>query len=577
MMNRPLRSLIIGASIFGLFLPAAQAAQDAGTDSALYLGSGARAIAMGRAGVTAFDSAFAADWNPGSLGFSPQCSVALQHASLFGDALHESLGFVFPTLDYGTASLTIARIEVGGIERRDEFNLPRGDFGMIEQQAVVGYGYNVWGPFSAGTAIRVHDLRLDGKTSTSPGIDAGIAYTQPFETKILKAVSAGFSCRNALGPVLKLNQEADQLFPTWRLGTSVNMELVPDFPDQLIIRVEAEKPERADMRIHAGLEYTVYDLVSVRGGWDHEYLSTGIGVTYLGITFDYALSFPDLGMRHLMTLSYAIGQNVTERRANRESDTERRRKEIVENMKNKIIQDYKIQAKEHTRKQEFEEAAKLWEKILDWEPDNADAKTKLAHVEEEIVRVENARDLKSAQTYMRKKQYIDVMVECQRILDRDPKNAIAKGLNSQAEKKAQNLGKYSYTTNVKMLKRIREEYQLGLQSYTKRDYLEAVKHWERVIEATPLQKQVYRYLQSARTRIMKAQKAKGRTPKAAKQSKKKKMYKEAVELSRGGKLKDAVRSWEKLVKENPEDNDAKQNLDKTRKNLIDSQKKGIRW
>ncbi|MCK5240994.1 PorV/PorQ family protein [bacterium] len=577
-MRKYLRSLIIGASIAGLAFPlSAQAAPDAGTDSALYLGSGARAIAMGRTGVTAFDSAFTADWNPGSLGFSPQCSVSLQHASLFGNAWHESLGFVFPTLDYGTLSLTFARMEVGGIERRDEYNLPRGDFGMTEQQAVIGYGYNVWGPFSAGTALRVHNLRLDGLTGTSPGIDAGIAFKLPLRTIILKEVSSGFSCRNALGPALKLSNEADRLFPTWRLGAAVKMELVPDFPDRLIIRAEAEKPERADIRRQVGLEYTVYDLVSVRGGWDHEYLSAGIGVTYLGLTFDYALSFPDLGMRHLMTLSYAIGQSVIERRANRERDAERRRQKIVENMKNKIIRDYIAQAKIHTQKQEFEEAAKLWEKVLDWAPDNAEAKTKLAHMEEEIVRVKNSRDLKTAQDYLRKKQYIDVMVECQRVLERDPKNAIAKSLHAQAEKKAQNLGKFSYTTNVKLLQRIREEYQLGLQAYTKRDYLEAVKHWERVIEASPLQKQVYRYLQSARTRILKAQKTKNKTPKIARENKKKRMYKKAVEFSREGKLKDAVRSWEKLVKENPNDRDAKQNLDKTRKNLIDSQKKGIRW
>jgi len=571
--------VLIGLSILGFgFAETNHAAQDAGTDSALYLGTGARAIAMGRAGVTESESAFTADWNPGGLGFIPQCAVAVQHASLFGDALHESIGFVYPSLDWGVVALTLSRLEVGDIERRNEHNLPTGNFGMVEQQANLAYGYPVWGPFSAGASLRIHDLRLDGLVSTAPGMDAGIFFKLPVENDILKEVRSGFSCRNALSPVIKLKDEGDQLFPTWRLGGSAKIELVPDFPDRLLIRVEAEKPERADIRWHAGLEYTIYNVVSLRGGWDHEYFSAGVGVAYWDITLNYAVSFPTIGMRHLMTLSYAIGQSVSALRAKREAEAERERQKIIENMKNKIIADYKKQANALTQDHKFKEAAKLWEKILDWEPENSQAKAQLDHVQKEIIRIENARNLKAAHDYMRKKHYIDVMVECQMVLERDPENAIAKSLYTQAEKKAQRLGKFSLTTNMQMLERIRQEYQLGLEAYTKRNYIEAVKHWEKVIETTPLQKQVYRYLQNARTRILKAQQAKSRAVKVlTKESKRQKLYKEAVNLSCSGKLKEAVRSWEKLVEENPEDQDARKNLEKTRQNLIESQKKGIRW
>ena len=34
----------------------------------------------------------------------------------------------------------------------------------------------------------------------------------------------------------------------------------------MLVRLEAQKPERADFRWHAGLEYQMYDAIALRGG-----------------------------------------------------------------------------------------------------------------------------------------------------------------------------------------------------------------------------------------------------------------------------------------------------------------------
>jgi TolA-binding protein len=64
---------------------------------------------------------------------------------------------------------------------------------------------------------------------------------------------------------------------------------------------------------------------------------------------------------------------------------------------------------------------------------------------------------------------------------------------------------------------------------------------------------------------------------SAAEQKRQDLYKQAVSLSTSGKLKDATITWEKLLKENPKDEDAKKNLDKTRTDLINSEKHGISW
>ncbi|MEW6517554.1 MAG: PorV/PorQ family protein [candidate division FCPU426 bacterium] len=571
--------LLIGLGL-GLTLAAPQVApagQDAGSDSVLEMGAGARAVAMGRTGVVEDQSAYAAQWNPGSLGFLPRPAAAVQHAALFGDARHESLAVVYPTLDYGTFSLILMRLDLAGVEGRDADNLPTGEFSFVEQQASLGYGYPVWGPLSLGAALKVHDLRLAGYAGTGVGVDAGALARFPLETVWLEEVAVAAACRNLVGPSLRLHQETDRLPAGYRAGAAARFSFIDSIPDSLWVRAEAEKGEQSDWRLHAGVEYSLYDSVAVRGGWDQEYFSAGAGVTYAGFSLDYAVSFPVLGLRHLVTLSVALGKDMAAQRAERTSQEEKRRQEIVANLQKKIIADYRRQAQASAAKRDFSEAAKGWEKILDWDPNDAEAREQLAVAQREIIRQQNAQDIQDAQEQMRKQEYIDVLVSCQQVLERDPENEIAKALYDQAEKKASRLGSYSLNTNFKQLENIREEYQLGLKAYTQRRFSEAITHWEKVIETTPLQKQVYRYLQSARQRVLAAQEKKTAPTAPAEPTKQQKLYKEAVEQSRNGNLKAAVRTWEKLVKENPEDQDAKQNFEETRKNLIDSQKKGISW
>ncbi|NTV53254.1 MAG: hypothetical protein HGA76_09630 [Candidatus Firestonebacteria bacterium] len=592
---------LFSAWLAALALPAA-ASQDAGTQPALYLGTGAQASALGRTGATESGTVAAADWNPSGLGQVPRMALLLQHSPLYAGALHDTLAFAYPLLDWGTVAVSWMRLELGDIERRDADNLPGGNFGFLEQQVSVSYGREIWGPLSLGLTLKALDLHLDGLQSTSPGADAGclVRFPEPFapepETKIknsgtsvpaaapaegelVREIRLGGSVTNAVGPQLKLRYDAERLSPAYRAGAALDLNLLAGIPNTLSLRVDGEKPEQANWRVHAGAEFSFYGHYALRAGWDNEYPSAGAGLEIVGITLDYAVSFPEVGLRHLLTLSAAFGDDLRDLQVRRKAEESRQRRLVVEKLKNSIVADYDRQAKEQAATGNYREAVKLWEKVLDWDPTNHETQENVKRARAEIQRQEISAMLENAEKYFKEERYVEVMVECRRVLELEPEHPQAGNLYQRAEKKATTLGELAFAKEVKALARIREHYLLGLKAYASRHWEEAIKNWEEVIADSPMQKQVYQYLEQARQQYEKSKAGTIiRVPAvSAAEQKRQDLYKQAVSLSTSGKLKDATITWEKLLKENPKDEDAKKNLDKTRSDLINSEKHGIRW
>jgi len=587
-MTHSIRICLTALVLAAFWISSAHAALDSGTEPALYLGGGARAVALGRTGATTSGSVFALDWNPAGLAQVPRIQAGLQHAQLFGGAAHNMLELAYPVLDWGTVAAGFTRLELGGIERRDEENQPAGQFGYTEQQAALGLARQIWGPLSLGVVGKVHTLRLDGVEGSGLGLDAGAMLVLPHPLgapsagvpQILQAVRAGASVCNVVGPQLKLRNATDRFPAVYRLGGAVDLDLLADIPDTLSLLVDVEKPELAGPRWHAGLEYSFYRYFAVRGGWDHEYFSLGAGLQYAGVSLDYALSFPVLGLRHLVTLTVAFGEDLDQIRAKRQEEAEQQKQRIVQKLKDTITSQYVREAKTAAGRGLYREAARLWQKVLDWEPENREAKEKLQAAQEELRRRQIATSLENARKYFDGQQYVNAMLECRQVLELDPANGQAIQLYAQAENRASSLGEAATSKEVTAVARMRKLYLQGMKAYTRKDWKAAVASWEQVAAETPLQQQVSDYLEQARRQLAQAGEAGAVAEPAAKpvpEEVERKLYKEAVDLSRNGKLKDAVHTWEKLLEKNPADEDAKENLEKTRQDLIDSQKRGIRW
>jgi len=166
--------------------------EGAGTESPLGLGAGGRALGMGRAATALSADATALFWNSARLSVVPQRELALFHTQLFVDDVLYSTAFIaLPTLDLGTFAVGYQRLDVGGIERRDDRNQLLGEIHNGESSLLLGYG-RAFGPsLSLGAALRIVQQELDTASDAGIGLNLGLAYERGFGASHLSVQTSG--------------------------------------------------------------------------------------------------------------------------------------------------------------------------------------------------------------------------------------------------------------------------------------------------------------------------------------------------------------------------------------------------
>lgn len=274
---------------FHLPLPAGE---DDGGFAASFLdwGVDARAIALGRAYSAAASGSSALFWNPAAIAQSGLIDIQAMHSLLYLDR----------RLTFGAVAFPLSRVSIAA----GWFNL---NIGQIQQR---GTGGELLGEFSdqenlimAGGAIPAfslpgaavylgavaryyHHLLFDYRGS-GLGSDGGILVR--FKNPALKYFSVSVVAQN-LGAKLKWNTSSnrEETIPrSFRVGMALAPKLLP-----VHLMADLEKSEFRKARFHVGMEYWLSRL-ALRGGWDHDRLTGGIGLLLSaagkGILLNYAV------------------------------------------------------------------------------------------------------------------------------------------------------------------------------------------------------------------------------------------------------------------------------------------------
>jgi hypothetical protein len=228
----------------------------------------------------------------------------------------EMAGTLGSYLAYGLSFITYG---VGNIDARNDYGDSLGLFSDMENALSVSVAGRFLWNISAGASVRylyagMHkdknaDPSLDlGEQANGIGVDIGATW-EPLEY-----LCAGLSVQNIGSKLWWSTGIREDVLTSVRLGVAGLF-----LKKSLIAEIDILKTLQQPIQLCGGIQYTLFDIVSFRGGIsadaDYENIhmrspdySLGLGVRYSFFGFDYALIIPDsdLGLSHKLSLAISL-------------------------------------------------------------------------------------------------------------------------------------------------------------------------------------------------------------------------------------------------------------------------------
>jgi tetratricopeptide (TPR) repeat protein len=472
----------------------------AGTRSLFNFGFGARAMGLGNAFVALADDPTAVYWNTAGLDHIYRQSVTLFHASLYGGALYDFIGYAYPTLDIGTFAAGLARIGVGDIIETDKNNWDFGGntFSMEKYRLYFGYGLRLPWDLSGGLAIKVErsaftgTVRYGDDIGVGIGLDLGIMYRPTFSnSSYLRDWSVGINVQNLFSPQIKEGRQADILPLSLKFGLMRTIRFVGG-GNGLNVLLDLDMSPDTDIGFSFGTEYSYKGMGKVRLGYNNTGIALGAGVEYSMFQIDYAFNNPStdgiLDPIHRISLSVNFGMNRDEMfeivEELRRIEEERIITEIREADKQKFIADHLQKADAYFQEKSYLDAIVEYQQVIGADPFHQHAKIMLdsanLSLDQELEQRQNqaivaALDKDRAEAdrqfieehynkgrlFLDKKQYTEALIEFNLALERDPDNqTVRSGIR---------------TTNRRLGEDINSLVRRARSEFEKQNYSEALR------------------------------------------------------------------------------------------------------
>lgn len=281
---------------------------DPGDNAASFLriGVGAKPAAMGEAYAGVSGDLMALYSNPAGLSSLFGYEFSFSHAVWLEDITYSNLAVGANILD-GYAALGINYLSAGSIRKADNTGKKLATSYTPSDLLITGAYSRVFGDIATGAALKVIHSEIDGDTATGVALDIGAQ-------RYFGLLNAGLVIQN-LGTEMTFRNDGDSLPMAVRAGASYPF-FVHGFDIQAV--AEAAYSTEVPFTFNAGVnaDYPVGDFIlSLRLGFKSNtdglnalsHLTTGFGVNYSDIAFDYSFaSFEDLGMTHRISLGYRM-------------------------------------------------------------------------------------------------------------------------------------------------------------------------------------------------------------------------------------------------------------------------------
>jgi len=295
-----------------------------GTHPNFIHGVGARALALGNAYVAEPYDATAVYWNPAGLDQIQYKNVSLFYTNLLYGSQYYFLGYVHPTISFGTFGTAVIGIGTGDIPENDENAVPGGMATYGSYQFLFSYGKQL--PFykdiSFGLNLKINHDNFSGfelspgigTSATGIGTDIGMLYRPESNSIILSGLSLGFTVQNLLGARLKMDDATDVHLMNVRFGFAKPI-LKNEFGNQFTFFLDLEQGAKYPFKYHFGTEYVFQNLAMLRVGMNNSQLSFGAGAVFNMFQLDYSFgkfAENEITSSHRISFAMRIGKSKSE-------------------------------------------------------------------------------------------------------------------------------------------------------------------------------------------------------------------------------------------------------------------------
>ena len=252
--------------------PLAFGQRKAGATAAGFLkvGAGAREVAMGSAVTTVGGGVDQMFWNPAGIAMKDQIAQAtFTYANWLAGIKHAVGGISYQLEDVGTIGVGLITFGDNAIPAaRDPFNDPltSTSYDYMDLAIQVTFARYVTDRLALGITGKFISEKIDDQTATAVAFDVGSLYDIG-----LMGWKVGARLSN-IGSDLKYYDYSSPIPITFSMGTSI-MPLNTDV-QKWLVSVDVVKQQDYIPYFNIGMEYTVLDMLSLRGGYKLNYADT---------------------------------------------------------------------------------------------------------------------------------------------------------------------------------------------------------------------------------------------------------------------------------------------------------------
>lgn len=536
-------------------------------------------VSIRNAGASGSISAFINDSfspyvNPAGLGLAKRQEISGLYYNLFMGSLLSSVSYALPLLDAGTIGVSMAYFSSGDINGLDENNRPTS--AVLSESYVnlsFSYGITLFRFFSPGMTIKYLNHTLTSASTGAYGIDLGAIAELPYNMRL------SVFLENAVKPEFTYASGASDTLPVYLDATlSGVINALAGIEDSLKLGAGAAREEyNPNWGWHAGFEYSVYSgLCAVRLGIKESGFSLGGSLSYEGATFDYAYVKTAYDFIHRFSLSYSFGQDIRALEQELKTKEDKLKYGLVQEIKEDALSELKTAVTNNMTAGNAEAALAAAQKALAWDPGSSWFKEKIREINNVLNKDKKDRLLLEADRLMKENSYIDALVALKNVLDLEPENKDAKEKSARAAEFVKTLGEKNMSVETGNKDSIKKYFETGLDYYASGEYEKAVKEWDAVILASPMQKQVYEFIGKAKEKVRKAQ-DQTKNIEILKQQKISGLYNEAVVLHTQGKFEESINKWKLLLELDPANAEAKAYLQKVTEEYKKIQRQNLGW